>query len=468
MQIKDTEGNVYLLSKKLSAGGQGVTFCIDKRPRILAKGLIDPKTEDRILSDKNRYDLYANNVRSVLSQGELFHVASPLVLFEKPYCGYVLEFMEEMEPIGDVMLPKTDEDKKDLLSYINSTGGIKRRLLILKNLAAIFCRLSEKGLVYSDLSPSNVFISKDIGSSEVWLIDADNIHYNNENNVCIGTMNYRAPEVASGHPNSIAGDEYSFALLAFEFLAFNKAFDGKSLIETDPADSWGETSKDPCLLAEEGEYPWVADAKDESNCQLSGIRPFKDRFCPELFSLFSKTFEEGKKHPEERPTFFEWERAFDYAYRNVLVDDDFHFYFHAGKEKTLPFKTIYHLSNFIFLPSDDKSICHLDNQNELFFINKSPRWSLMLNENYFMPKHKYDPTDVVEIKLFLGNKDTLRCQERRISFVGHLPGGYFIKPYFNDSDEEDPTPLLTDLILAVLDKNGNQIRKITFEKEVAK
>ena len=81
-------------------------------------------------------------------------------------------------------------------SQFLESGGLKKRLEVLIELARTLARLHSKGIVYCDISPSNVFFSDTENFSKVWLIDCDNLKYTNDNKKGIFTPGYGAPEVA--------------------------------------------------------------------------------------------------------------------------------------------------------------------------------------------------------------------------------------------------------------------------------
>lgn len=81
--------------------------------------------------------------------------------------------------------------------HYSDTGSTKIRLLALYKCAAILSELHANGLVYCDVSPNNVFVSKH--AKDVWLIDADNLRYEKlKGGYSVYSPHYGAPEIVQG------------------------------------------------------------------------------------------------------------------------------------------------------------------------------------------------------------------------------------------------------------------------------
>ena len=189
--------------------------------------------------------------------------------------------------------------------FFYKTGGMRHRYQLLMNTAEIFAKLYAHSAVYADLSPENVFASGSLESSEVWLIDADNMRYKFDVKKQIQTPGYGAPEIIKGEMNSIQADEYSYAILAHEVLTMNSPFNGQLLIEGDGG-GWDDEEVDYADLASKGEVAWIYDENDDSNRCKTGIGP-KYAFTATIKTLFEKNFgEEGRHNPLSRPKMRDW------------------------------------------------------------------------------------------------------------------------------------------------------------------
>ena len=319
MTIKDELGNKYLIDKVVGTGGQGAVYFVENNKRIVIK--VKTTANGEILKNHKAYRSYKDKIFDVMAKSAIAKLASPICMLEEPYCGYVMRFMEDMEPIEKIMLPQGD-DLKNIGKFYSRTGGLKRRYAVLRGIARVMTDMYNNGLVYSDISPKNIFISRDKWEFETWLIDVDNLHYAGEQSSSIGTPMYRAPEVFAGEPNTMESDVYSFALLAFELLTLSKPFEGGYQEEEEFDDSGvGDFSDaDDCYSKmERGDLPFVGEEMT-LNPQISGI-PFAMVTTKAIRQLFRQTFGTGKKNPALRPTISAWLEALNIAYDSLSWKD---------------------------------------------------------------------------------------------------------------------------------------------------
>jgi len=358
--VKDENGLTYHLIEKIGSGGQGAVFKVRDNDAVVVKVLFD-HDNDRIICDEQIYESYKAKIREIISLGEFKHLAVPLVMLEKPTCGYVMLFMTGLQPISGLMLPyvwkdkagniikdRMNRDKKNrtlakskdesVFSY-NESGGIEKRLKCLARLARILGSLSNKGVVYCDLSPSNIYISRDVTSHEVWLIDLDNLRLSSDSRKAIGTPKFMAPEVVKGSSNTIESDTYSFALIAYQLLTYSEPFNGKMI---DDYDSWEkDNSEDQAFdkAIAQGEVPWIWEVNDDRNRSNKGFDPHV-LLNPDIFMLFEWTLNaEGRLNPRKRPTVWEWHKALTIAHESLMLgevgyaDECFREYIETKKSK---------------------------------------------------------------------------------------------------------------------------------------
>ena len=303
--VVDENGYTYYLGEVIGRGGQGITWRTQD-PKILVKMRINPATGEPIV-DKTAYERFRREIDEVriLDLPADLHIAKPVSILQKPYCGYTMRLLRDMKSIKYWIRPFDKVEKPGLFYY--QTGGLRHRYQLLMNIAEIFTRLYAHCAVYADLSPENILVSGTLDSSEVWLIDADNMRYRFDIHKGIETPGYGAPEVVKGGCNSLAADAYSFAMIAHEVLTMNSPFQGTLLTDGDSGGWDGEV--DYAELARRGEIPWIYDPKDTSNSCKTGLQP-KYAFTEPVRSLFERTFsEEGRKNPASRPTMQEWHQA---------------------------------------------------------------------------------------------------------------------------------------------------------------
>lgn len=334
MRITDEYGNNYTVSETpMSAGGQGAVFKIEENPKLLLKAIVTP--ENKIIKNEKKYIRFEDSVIQVAALGNIKNVAQPLCLLESPNCGYIMRLMQNMQAIEEIMIPR--EMKNDIAKHFDITGGLSKRLLILKNLAKILNDLYLKGIVYCDISPKNVFVSKDVESYETWLIDVDNMNYETDSKLCIGTPCYMAPEVYMGNKNTMKSDVYSFALLAYELLTYSKPFEGKAMNDGDDDgwdddwnDDWDSDSENLSFdeKVSRGLMPWVLQKDDTSNERIKGMGiPPEYVMTERMLELFDQTFSTGRNNPQKRPTMSQWYYALSEACDSVMTCTKGHSYF---------------------------------------------------------------------------------------------------------------------------------------------
>ena len=85
-----------------------------------------------------------------------------------------MEMFTGMAPIRSLMRPP--KGTGSVAQWYFQGGGLRRRLRLLARVAEVLSELHGRGLVYADLSPSNVFASEKSNAGEVRLIDTDNVH----------------------------------------------------------------------------------------------------------------------------------------------------------------------------------------------------------------------------------------------------------------------------------------------------
>lgn len=320
-QVKDSFDTTHIITKALGQGGQGLV-CLTENSEIVIKFALDSKGQ-LISRDKNKAEFQRNDndFKAVLYKPfpDRIHIAFPMARLAD-YSGYVMRLMGDMTSFSDLVPVSEDGIKK-----MSEDGGHRRRFLLLAKLAAILAKLHGNGMVYCDLSPNNVFVTKDskLETQNVWLIDADNVFIPGDNaDKLVYTPRYAAPELFAGKACSLNSDVYSFATIAFESLAALHPFAGKKAAnwEDDDGDDWDASTKNKTNTSfaidpqYSGKYPWVEDIEDDSNHTQAGL-PRQNFLTNETFALFNMTFsEQGRESPKSRPTASLWARAFAHSH----------------------------------------------------------------------------------------------------------------------------------------------------------
>lgn len=287
-QVNDINGARYSLLRQLGRGGQGAVYEVDGG-RLAAKIVFD--------SSAVRRERLRNQLTQVkrLSLADL-EVARPIEMLREPVLGYVMELLTGMQPLK--VLGAVPKDEGSPAAWYLAGGGLRRRLQLLARSADVLAGLHGKGLVYSDPSPHNIFVSENASATEVRFIDADNIHYASVAGVpAVYTPGYGAPELVrcTSGVNSLT-DAYAFSVLAFQTLSLAHPLIGDS-INDGPPDREEE--------ALSGRLPWIDDPTDDANRASYGI-PRSSVLSRKLLDIAGRAFGAGLREPAKRPGVFEW------------------------------------------------------------------------------------------------------------------------------------------------------------------
>lgn len=303
-EVTDVEGRRYRLGKVLGRGGQGVVVMTDL-PDIAVKLALHQ--ESHRIVDSRRDPLVAayRSIRHLPLQK--LPIALPKALLDRPYTGFVMPLLRHMLPLAE--FNRCPDGTQQIQHYV-ATGGARRRMLLLSKIAGVIAELHTRALVYGDINDRNIFVSADVGHSEVWLIDADNLHYTKSKRLGIYTPGYGAPEVIAGMSGvDILTDRWAIAVLAFQLLLRGQhPFCGEAVEEAGWDDETPfEVRQD---LAYKGRYPYVMHPTDDSNRMNPKEVSFAEAvLTPGLRRLFERCFVEGKDQPLERPSLLEWQEA---------------------------------------------------------------------------------------------------------------------------------------------------------------
>jgi DNA-binding helix-hairpin-helix protein with protein kinase domain len=333
-QLTDQYDNLHTLGAELARGGQGAVYRTTDADLAIKQPLDASGEPDKNAKLQERFQ----NVR-LLPLPPRIPISLPLaILRDEP--GYVMRLLNGMKPFsafslnGEERAKLTDKklpewlsaipDKKMAqdLAYYAQTGSTRRRLFALYKCAAILARLHNAGLVYGDISKNNAFIGEN-NSSEVWLIDADNLRLEIPTGSTVYTPHLGAPEIVQGKDASRPRtDCWAFAVMAFQTLALCHPFIGKKVLEPDedeggwdaePAANGAPADLDDQAYA--GFLPWIDDEDDDSNAFPNGGLPRSLVLTPQLRRLFQETFGAGRTQPYRRPAMLFWAlelaRAFD-------------------------------------------------------------------------------------------------------------------------------------------------------------
>ena len=298
-EVVDEHDNVLTLGERLGKGGQGEVRRVTSQPGLAVKLVGQRPT--RAFEQVRRLPLSG------------LPIAAPITLLRDRE-GYVMRLADDMGPLKR-LVPAQFGDKHDLGWYAE-TGGLRRRLRIAAKSAAALARLHGLAMVYVDLNPGNVMVSRDTARDEVLLIDADNIDIVSQVRSTLGTYPYFAPERIRGisGPTTLT-DAHSLAVLVFALLSMRYPFHGE---QSDDLKEDSEISTPELLrMTDEGRLPYIDDPMDDSNRASAGI-PRRHVMSHVLRELAERAFVGGMQNPAARPSVTAWRDALWRAEANVV------------------------------------------------------------------------------------------------------------------------------------------------------
>lgn len=287
-QVADIHGVRYALIRQLGRGGQGAVYEV-AGGRLAAKIVFDASATQR---ERLRNHLTRVS-RLALSDLE---VARPIVLLREPVLGYVMELLTGMQPLK--RLAAVPKEESSPAAWYLAGGGLRRRLRLLARSAGALAALHGRGLVYSDPSPDNIFVSESTAATEVRLIDTDNIHHASvAGGPAVYTPGYGAPELLgrTSGVNSLT-DAHAFSVLAFQALSLAHPLIGDAVND-------GPPEREEEALG--GRLPWIDHPTDETNRASYGI-PRNNVLSRKLLDLAERAFGAGLRDAAKRPGVAEW------------------------------------------------------------------------------------------------------------------------------------------------------------------
>lgn len=313
------------ITKELSRGGQGVVYRTADS-EIAIKLEVNPTTGEIVV---DKYGDKGKKYRALrlLPIPSNVNITLPISTI-KDRSGYVMRLLNDMlpfekafdiskaVPVSNEWLEGLPEDCAEVFGKYISTGGAKRRLHAYMKAACYLAKLHSVGLVYCDISSNNMFISSDLDSSNVWLIDADNINFQKATlRNGYYTNGYGAPEVINGGGCTFYSDAYAFVVSLFWQATGTHPFKG-ALLEV--VDDEADFEDDKEVKAYNGEFPWLGDAEDTRNA-IQTLIPYECIFGANLLNLFRQMFSiSGRQLCKMRPSMFQIAEQLAFAVNETI------------------------------------------------------------------------------------------------------------------------------------------------------
>jgi tetratricopeptide (TPR) repeat protein len=218
--------NLYTLVEPLGAGGMGIVYRAIDRLRsqtVAIKRVVIPPELVELTASNNFGDEY------YLGLAKEFELLATL-RHPNIISVYDYGFDQNRQPF---LVMELIEDAEEITApSINLT--LKQKVDILIQMFEALDYLHRRGVIHSDLKPSNVLMSRTSGQEyRVRVLDFGLSLREGESDPIEagGTLNYMAPEVLQGGKVSIAADLYAGGVIAYELLAGEHPFDRDSLGE---------------------------------------------------------------------------------------------------------------------------------------------------------------------------------------------------------------------------------------------
>ena len=140
------------------------------------------------------------------------NIIMPSVYLKEPSVGYVMLTPKDFSPLSEIM--NTAHNKQE---FYAKTGGLKRRVLLMAELAKTLHILHSLPCMYGSLSPFRLFITNDHDKSELLLLYSQNMTATMPFSSDAEADGYSAPESKKGMA-TILSDVYSFGKLAYDLI----------------------------------------------------------------------------------------------------------------------------------------------------------------------------------------------------------------------------------------------------------
>ncbi len=310
--IGENSGAQYKLLKEIGRGAQGRVFSIE-REKYAVKILGKKSSKNSQLLKKKISYIRTRNIKDL-------PISMPLEQISGDYLGYIMEMASDMIPLEELMQPTNDEN------WWIKSGGLRKRLKILMKLSGVLAELHSRGLVYGDLSPKNIFVSKNPDYAEVYLIDVDNISHQSKIGNAVYTPGYGAPEIIRGVSGADTyTDAFSFSVIAYQLLTLNHPFIGDYVNNGDP-----ELEEEAYV----GNLPWINNTLDKMNASSVGFSYTTTVPLP-MRTEFKNTFEDNLHDKLNRTSILKWKEILSKSYDLLVHCENCNDYFNYNRFKGL-------------------------------------------------------------------------------------------------------------------------------------
>jgi tRNA A-37 threonylcarbamoyl transferase component Bud32 len=213
----------YEVQEQLASGGMGVVYC------VLDRSVGELRAMKRVSAD---------HVQREFALKALEHEYQVLASLDHPHIIRVFDYgVDELGPYY-TMEYLEGQDMRELAPL-----DFKQACYYLREIAASLALLHARHLVYRDLSPTNIRITKD---GHCKLIDFGALTSFGHSPVVVGTLLTIAPEVIGGAPLDQRADLYSLGAVAYWMLTGRHAIPAHDVAEL--SERWGTPPSAPSSM----------------------------------------------------------------------------------------------------------------------------------------------------------------------------------------------------------------------------
>ena len=184
-------GHEYELGEKIGGGLEGSVFVSKDRPEYVIKLINTTKMGDRAKQELREHLMWLKN--TIGANAELKNkLAIPKALVEGDDVGYIMYRATEHDGLKTYMTFPMEMSAFE--KWYKENYKLKKRLQIASFLFNALELIHISGLLFTDLSPNNIMVSKNKNS--LVFIDTDNMRRKRDAYLSVvGTDGYMAPEI---------------------------------------------------------------------------------------------------------------------------------------------------------------------------------------------------------------------------------------------------------------------------------
>jgi len=196
---QDTHGNKHYILGKMGVDGQGTLYATKNKNIILREAANAETNPD------------------LIPLSEVDKLLLPIDYLAAPNVGYLINIPEDAVPLSHIM---------SNVEAMLPAKGIKRRLIILCEVAKILIKLHSLPVMYGSMSPLRIFLTPK--TDEAYLLYSDKINFSMSFTAESDADPYISPEAKNGKGTTLASDSYTFGALAYDFLTLGQDEDALS------------------------------------------------------------------------------------------------------------------------------------------------------------------------------------------------------------------------------------------------